>query len=102
LQVFDAGVLITGVTAAFCGIIGCVGQISLHIGPLEIGGNNARVMPFSALFGAIVLIWADIAALVGYSPEDIPIRVGTGLIGGMFFDGRRMQPRLANAMADHL
>jgi iron complex transport system permease protein len=56
-----------------------------HIVRLVMGGNNLRVLPFSALFGAIFLIWADIAARVVMAPEDMPIGVVTGLIGGVFF-----------------
>ena len=85
LQVFVAGALITGVMVAFSGIIGFVGLMMPHIVRLVIGGNNARVLPFSALFGAIFLIWADIAARVVMAPEDMPIGVVTGLIGGVFF-----------------
>jgi len=37
------------------------------------------------LTGAIFLIWADIAARTLMRPEDIPIGVITGLVGGAFF-----------------
>ena len=87
LQVFVASALITGVMVAFSGIIGFVGLMMPHIVRLVMGGNNARVLPFSALFGAIFLIWADIAARVVMAPEDMPIGVVTGLIGGVFFVG---------------
>jgi iron complex transport system permease protein len=87
LQVFVASALITGVMVAFSGIIGFVGLMMPHIVRLVMGGNNARVLPFSGLFGAIFLIWADIAARVVLAPEDMPIGVVTGLIGGVFFVG---------------
>jgi iron complex transport system permease protein len=85
LQVFVAGALITGVMVAFSGIIGFVGLMMPHIVRLVMGGNNQRVLPFSALFGAIFLIWADISARIVMAPEDMPIGVVTGLIGGIFF-----------------
>jgi iron complex transport system permease protein len=85
LQVFVAGALITGVMVAFSGIIGFVGLMMPHIVRLVMGGNNARALPFSALFGAVFLIWADIIARVVMAPEDMPIGVVTGLIGGVFF-----------------
>jgi iron complex transport system permease protein len=94
LQVFVAGALITGVMVAFSGIIGFVGLMMPHIVRLVMGGNNARVLPFSALFGAIFLIWADIAARVVMAPEDMPIGVVTGLIGGVFFVGLLARRRL--------
>lgn len=85
LQVFVAGALITGVMVAFSGIISFVGLMMPHIVRLVIGGNNTRVLPFSALFGAIFLVWADVAARLIMAPEDMPIGVVTGLIGGVFF-----------------
>ncbi|MDT8854897.1 iron ABC transporter permease [Paracoccaceae bacterium Fryx2] len=94
LQVFVAGALITGVMVAFSGIIGFVGLMMPHIVRLVMGGNNARVLPFSALFGAIFLIWADIIARVVMAPEDMPIGVVTGLIGGAFFVGLLARRRM--------
>ena len=94
LQVFVAGALITGVMVAFSGIIGFVGLMMPHIVRLVMGGNNALVLPFSALFGAIFLIWADIAARVVMAPEDMPIGVVTGLIGGVFFVGLLARRRI--------
>ncbi len=85
LQVFVAGALITGVMVAFSGIIGFVRLMMPHIVRLVMGGNNVRALPFSALFGAIFLIWADIAARVVMAPEDLPIGVVIDLIGGVFF-----------------
>lgn len=87
LMVFAACALITGVMVAFSGIIGFVGLMMPHVVRLVMGGNNARVLPFSALFGAIFLVWADIVARVVMAPEDMPIGVVTGLIGGVFFVG---------------
>ena len=94
LQVFVASALITGVMVAFSGIIGFVGLMMPHIVRLVMGGNNARVLPFSALFGAIFLVWADIAARVVMAPDDMPIGVVTGLIGGVFFVGLLARRRM--------
>ena len=56
-----------------------------HIVRLLVGGDAARVVPVSMLAGAICLIWADIAARTLMRPEDSPIGVITGLVGGAFF-----------------
>ena len=50
-----------------------------------VGGNYLRVLPVSALFGAILLLWADITARTIMAPEDVPIGIVTGLVGGVFF-----------------
>ncbi len=85
LQVFVIGALVTGVMVAFSGIIGFVGLMVPHIVRLFVGGDYRRVLPASALFGAIFLLWADIAARTVMAPEDMPIGIVTGLIGGLFF-----------------
>lgn len=85
LTVFVIGALITGVMVAFSGIIGFVGLMVPHIVRLVVGGDYARVLPLSALFGAIFLLWADILARTVMAPEDMPIGIVTGLIGGLFF-----------------
>ena len=74
---FVVGALITGVMVAFSGIIGFVRLI--------VGGDYARVLPVSAICGAIFLVWADIFARTVMAPDDIPIGIITGLIGGVFF-----------------
>jgi iron complex transport system permease protein len=85
LSVFVAGALITGVMVAFSGIIGFVGLMMPHLVRLVVGGDNARVLPLSALAGAIFLVAADTVARVVMAPEDMPIGVVTGLVGGLFF-----------------
>ncbi|WP_432448362.1 FecCD family ABC transporter permease [Aliiroseovarius marinus] len=87
LSVFVAGALITGVMVAFSGLIGFVGLMVPHIVRMMVGGDYARVLPVSALFGGIFLLCADIAARTLMAPEDIPIGIITGLIGGLFFIG---------------
>ncbi|WP_424943257.1 FecCD family ABC transporter permease [Aliiroseovarius crassostreae] len=85
LQVFVIGALITGVMVAFSGIIGFVGLMVPHMVRLLVGGDYRRVLPASALAGAVFLLWADIFARTVMAPEDMPIGIVTGLIGGLFF-----------------
>ncbi|MEO0487318.1 MAG: iron ABC transporter permease [Pseudomonadota bacterium] len=85
LVVFVVGALITGVMVAFSGIIGFVGLMVPHIVRMVVGGDYRRVLPASALVGAILLLWADITARTIMAPEDMPIGIVTGLVGGVFF-----------------
>ena len=85
LSIFVVGALITGVMVAFSGIIGFVGLMVPHISRMIIGGNYVNVLPPSAIIGAIFLLWADITARTIMAPEDIPIGIVTGLVGGIFF-----------------
>lgn len=85
LETFVVGALITGVMVAFSGVIGFVGLMVPHIVRMVVGGDYRRVIPISALFGAIFLLWADIVARTIMAPEDMPIGIVTGLVGGVFF-----------------
>jgi iron complex transport system permease protein len=85
LQVFVAGAMITGTMVAFSGIIGFVGLMVPHIVRMVVGGDHARVLPGAAMVGAVLLLWADIAARTVMAPEDMPIGIVTGLVGGLFF-----------------
>lgn len=85
LLVFIVGALITGVMVAFSGIIGFVGLMVPHVVRMLVGGDYRRVLPCSALLGAVFLLWADIVARTIMAPEDMPIGIVTGLVGGVFF-----------------
>jgi iron complex transport system permease protein len=85
LSVFVIGALVTGVMVAFSGIIGFVGLMVPHVARMLVGGDNQRVLLGSALIGAIFLLWADITARTIMAPEDMPIGIVTGLVGGVFF-----------------
>ena len=82
---FVVGALVTGVMVAFSGIIGFIGLMVPHIARMMVGGNYAKMLPASALLGAVFLLWADIAARTIMAPEDMPIGIVTGMIGGVFF-----------------
>lgn len=87
MAVFIVCALLTGAAVAFSGIISFVGLMIPHIVRLVVGGDYRRVLPLSALLGAIFLVLADIAARMIIPPQDMPIGVITGLIGGVFFIG---------------
>ncbi|WPZ22180.1 iron ABC transporter permease [Sulfitobacter faviae] len=85
LTIFVIGALITGVMVAFSGVIGFVGLMIPHIVRLLVGGDYRRLLPISALCGAVFLLWADIVARTIMAPDDMPSGIVTGLIGGVFF-----------------
>ena len=77
--------LLTGVVVAVSGSIGFVGLIVPHIVRMLVGSNYKVVLPFSAVIGAIFIIWADLGARVAIAPEEMPIGIITALCGGPFF-----------------
>nr|WP_234902895.1 iron ABC transporter permease [Ensifer adhaerens] len=85
LVLFVVTALLTGVMVAFSGAIGFVGLMVPHFVRLFAGSDNVRVIPLSAFVGALVLIWTDLFSRVVMAPEDMPIGVVTGLVGGLAF-----------------
>ncbi|MFD2169964.1 FecCD family ABC transporter permease [Tumebacillus lipolyticus] len=77
--------LVTGVVVAVCGAIGFVGLMMPHIVRLLVGSDHRRVLPISALLGALFLIWADVLARMVVAPEELPIGIITSLSGAPFF-----------------
>ncbi|MGM7635147.1 FecCD family ABC transporter permease [Bacillus sp. Hm123] len=77
--------LMTGVLVSVCGSIGFLGLMVPHIVRLMVGSDHQKVLPISALIGAIFLVWADIVAKQVIAPEEMPIGIVTALCGGPFF-----------------
>ena len=76
------GSLITAAGVAVGGLIGFVGLVAPHVVRLVVGPNARLVLPLSAVFGAALMTYADIAArLLG----EIPVGVVTAVIGAPFF-----------------
>ncbi|MBW2103693.1 MAG: iron ABC transporter permease [Deltaproteobacteria bacterium] len=76
--------MITAVCVSVSGIIGFVGLIIPHLMRFMVGSDSRRLVPASALAGAILLLSADTVTRA-LLPAEIPIGVLTALIGGPFF-----------------
>ncbi len=85
MMIFIFAALMTSVMVAFSGAIGFVGLMIPHILRLFIGADNRLLIPFSAIFGAVFLVIVDILARKILAPQDLPIGIITGLLGGVFF-----------------
>ncbi len=76
--------LITAVCVSVSGIIGFVGLIIPHLMRFFVGPDSRKLLPASALTGAILLLSADTITRA-VLPTEVPIGVLTALIGGPFF-----------------
>lgn len=85
IVVFVVCAALTGAAVAFSGIISFVGLMIPHLVRMVVGGDYRRVLPLSALVGAIFLVAADLLARIIVPPLDMPIGIITGLVGGAFF-----------------
>ncbi|MBH5319223.1 iron ABC transporter permease [Paenibacillus sp. GSMTC-2017] len=78
-------VLLAGGSVAVSGPIGLVGIIVPHIARKIVGLDYRWLIPYSALFGAILLLLADIAARFISFPLEVPVGLMTAAIGAPFF-----------------
>ncbi|HEY9833693.1 MAG TPA: iron ABC transporter permease [Stenomitos sp.] len=78
-------VLLAGSAVAAAGPIGFIGLIVPHIVRFFVGFDYRWILPYSAVFGAILLLIADIAARLLIKPQELPVGVMTALFGTPFF-----------------
>jgi iron complex transport system permease protein len=77
--------LLTGVAVSVAGVIGFVGLVIPHLIRLIIGNDYRIIIGSSFLGGAIFLILSDTVARTIISPNELPIGVITGFVGGLVF-----------------
>lgn len=80
-----AVVLLAGSSVAIAGPIGFVGLVIPHIVRFFVGVDYRWILPYSILFGAMLLVSADIAARLVLRPQEIPVGIMTALVGAPFF-----------------
>ncbi|GAB2751272.1 iron chelate uptake ABC transporter family permease subunit [Salinifilum aidingensis] len=73
--------LLTAVVVSAVGAIGFVGLVLPHAARAVAGANHARLLPVTALAGAVFLVWVDTLGRTLLDPQEIPVGVMTALIG---------------------
>lgn len=76
--------LITACVVSVSGTIGWVGLVIPHFSRLIIGHDNTKVLPFSTLLGAVLMMIVDTVART-ISPSDLPLSIVTSFIGAPFY-----------------
>ncbi len=82
---FATCALLVGSGIAIAGPIGFVGLIVPHIIRALVGADHRRLIPVSALAGAMALVLCDLVARTILFPAELPVGVLTALFGGPFF-----------------
>ena len=85
LLIVAAAAMATGAGVAVAGVVGFVGLIAPHMVRLAVGPDHRRLMPASAMAGAILVLGADLAARTIADPAELPLGVLTALIGTPVF-----------------
>lgn len=77
--------IMVGFAVYASGTIAFVGLVIPHMIRMLFGTDHRRVIPLSALLGAIFLIWADVACRIILKNAEMPIGILVGIIGAPCF-----------------
>ncbi|MER5364091.1 iron ABC transporter permease [Streptomyces sp. NPDC002722] len=77
--------LLTGTVIAVAGGIGFVGLMIPHLVRLALGADHRRLLPLSALLGAVYLVLVDLLSRTVNRPNELPLGILTALLGAPFF-----------------
>ncbi|MGE7906093.1 FecCD family ABC transporter permease [Peribacillus sp. NPDC094092] len=78
-------ILLAGGSVAVAGPIGFIGIVVPHLTRSIVGIDHRWLIPFSGLFGAVLLIAADVISRYILMPREVPVGVMTAIIGTPFF-----------------
>ncbi|MBR9904591.1 MAG: iron ABC transporter permease [Gammaproteobacteria bacterium] len=85
LVLLACSVALAGGAVAFAGGLSFVGLIAPHLAARLVGRNMARLVPASALVGALIVLYADLLGRVAFLPKDLPAGIFVAGIGAPFF-----------------
>jgi iron complex transport system permease protein len=79
------GSLLVASAVSLGGLISFVGLVVPHLARLVMGPDNVRLLPVTAIAGALFLVLADTLARTLLAPTEIPVGVLSAFVGGPFF-----------------
>ena len=77
--------LMVGFAVYAAGVIGFVGLVIPHVVRMLFGTDHKKLIPLSALLGALFLLWADVLCRTLIDRAELPIGVLTSMIGAPVF-----------------
>ncbi|WP_145884629.1 iron ABC transporter permease [Streptomyces sp. BK340] len=80
-ELFTVTSVLTGVLVAVSGAIAFVALMVPHVCRLLVGGDHRRLLPVSALCGALLLVVVDIVCRTAMDTQELPVGVVTSLLG---------------------
>jgi iron complex transport system permease protein len=78
-------VLLAGGAVALAGPIGFVGLVIPHVIRFVVGVDYRWVIPYSAVWGGILVTVADVFARIIIRPQELPVGVMMAFVGAPFF-----------------
>ena len=83
--VFLTSSLFTALLVSYSGPIAFVGLVAPHVARIVLGPNLNRLLAFTFLIGGLFLMIADSITRNLFYPQDFPVGIFTGILGGPFF-----------------
>jgi iron complex transport system permease protein len=80
-----AVILLVGASVTVAGPIGFIGLVIPHVVRFMVGVDYRWILPYSALLGAVFLLFADVLARLVIRPAEMPVGIMTVIIGGPVF-----------------
>jgi iron complex transport system permease protein len=77
--------LLTATAVSVAGGIGFVGLMVPHAARFVVGPDHRRLLPVSALLGAVFMVLVDLLSRVVDRPNELPVGIFTAAIGAPFF-----------------
>jgi iron complex transport system permease protein len=85
--------IVTGLTTvivaagiiSFTGVIGFIGIVGPHVARMIVGGNHRFLIPYSAIFGAVLLLVSDTIGRTLFAPIIIPVGIVVAYVGVPLF-----------------
>lgn len=85
LLIGGLGVALAAAAVSVVGSIGFIGLIAPHITRMLVGPHYRRLVPLTALLGAVLLVLADMIGRSALAPKEIPSGLIAALIGAPYF-----------------
>jgi iron complex transport system permease protein len=78
-------VLLAGSAVALAGPIGFIGLVIPHVVRFWVGVDYRWILPYAAIWGAVLLSIADLVGRIILKPQELPVGIMMALIGAPFF-----------------
>lgn len=85
MQIIAGSALAVGAAVSVTGCIGFVGLMIPHLLRPLVKGDPARLLPVSAVGGALLLLWADLLVRLLPTSQELKVGVVTALVGAPVF-----------------
>jgi iron complex transport system permease protein len=79
------GSLLTAIAVSIGGLISFAGLIVPHVARLWLGPDHVRLLPVTAIAGALFLVLTDTLARTLLAPSELPVGILMAFVGGPFF-----------------